>query len=139
MSRRDQGLAVTTWQLVEGIGHRDRREFRSRAMGLGALLQSSGLAAGAAFLAAKAGPDEPIKRAYRDIGNALAGHVLGRAGADPLECAPFVGWLGQIDIVEYRRASADAHEFAIWVRRAAEALIPPGGSAGDAQGVGGAG
>ncbi len=30
-----------------------------------------------------------------------------------------------MDIADYRRASADARAFALWVRRAAEALIPP--------------
>lgn len=56
MRRRDQDLARQAWDVVATIEQGDRAEFRSRAMELPAMLQSSGLAATVMFLAAKGGP-----------------------------------------------------------------------------------
>ncbi len=123
--RRDQNLAVVSWQLVDGVPAPARPDFRSRAMNLGPMLVGSGLAATAAFHEAKAGPGRPTKplnQAYRILVDALAGHVLATPDANG---RALVVDVGTMDIADYRRASADARAFALWVRRAAEALIPP--------------
>ncbi len=128
MARRDAGLATLTWRIVNGIDKDSRKEFRPRALGLGPMLQSCGLAATAAFLQAKSNGEKPISRAYRATERALAGHVFASVGAQPSPPTDLVAWLGQNDDpVTYRRATAAAREFAAWLRRAAEALIPGGG------------
>ena len=123
-ARRDQGLAVTAWTLVGGLPDNLRQEFRSQAIRLGPMLVTSGLAATAAFLAAKAGDrDNPLAGAYRALADALAGHVLTQAGEPGRDRNTLVRRVGEMDVAEYRRACADAREFGAWVRRAAEALI----------------
>jgi CRISPR type III-B/RAMP module-associated protein Cmr5 len=123
MPRRDQGLAVTAWTLIDNVPPDVRDEFRTRAMELGPMLANSGLAATAAFLAAKAGSEAepaPLARAYRILADALSRHVLGDPQADRNR---LVVELGQFDAAAYRRVGAGAREFAGWVRRAAEALV----------------
>ncbi|KLL13029.1 MULTISPECIES: type III-B CRISPR module-associated protein Cmr5 [Protofrankia] len=133
MTRRDQNLAVVSWQLVDTVPAPARSDFRSRAVSLGPMLVGSGLAATAAFHEAKAGPGRPAKpleQAYRILVDALARHVLATPGADG---KALVLGVGAMDIAEYRRASADARAFALWVRRAAEALIPRAGAGQDTE------
>ncbi len=128
MSRRDQGLARDTWLLVEQVCAEadapERREFRTRAMRLGPMLRTSGLAATAAFLAAKASGTGSLPAAYRRMAEALARYVLASVGQQPMDRNGFVLWLGRADPATYRQAGAAAREFGLWVRRAAEALIP---------------
>ncbi len=123
MPRRDQNLAVVTWQLVGGLDPEMRGDFRTRAMDLGPRLIACGLAATAAFYEAKAGPAprKPLELAYRSMVNALARHVLRAPAASGGE---LVTRTGEMNASAYRYASADAREFALWVRRAAEAMIP---------------
>lgn len=141
MARRDQQLAVVSWKLVESLDPDVRPEFRSRAVSLGPMLISSGLAATAAFHEAKAGPaagngtsngdgngNLTLKRAYRALSDGLAQHVLHHRHATGRDLVIGVGSMRSAD---YRSASADARAFALWVRRAAEALIPPAGSESD--------
>lgn len=123
-ARRDQTLAVVAWQLVESLDAEVRPEFRSRAMGLGPMLLSSGLAATAAFHSAKAGPPPRsgnLKKAYGALVDGLARHVLAQPTASGRD---LVVRAGAMSAAEYRAAAADARAFALWVRRAAEALIP---------------
>ena len=138
MPRRDQNLAVVTWQLVGGLDTKAREEFRSRAMDLGPRLISCGLAATAAFYEAKAGPAprKPLELAYRSMIDALARHVLGAPAASGGE---LVTGTGSMDAAAYRLASADARAFALWVRRAAEALIPAAAERGNRDGIPAAG
>jgi CRISPR type III-B/RAMP module-associated protein Cmr5 len=140
MARRDQNLAVVAWKLVGGLHPAVREEFRSRAMSLGPMLVSSGLAATAAFHEAKAGPvpRKPLEHAYRAISDGLAKHVLDSTAAIGQD---LVVGVGAMNAAAYRQASADARAFALWVRRAAEALIPaaaerPRGGNEDARGDG---
>lgn len=134
MPRRDQNLAVVTWQLVEGLDAGVRGDFRSRAMDLGPMLISCGLAATAAFHEAKAGPAprKPLELAYRSMVDALARHVLKAPAASGRE---LVTEAGRMDAASYRHASADARAFALWVRRAAEALIPAAAERGNRAGT----
>ncbi|WP_165818511.1 type III-B CRISPR module-associated protein Cmr5 [Frankia canadensis] len=139
MSRRDQILAVTAWQLVGGLpaDPKLRAEFRTRAVGLGPMLVSSGLAATAAFHAAKAGPNpaKPRELAYARIADALGCHVLHRADATRNDLVAEVGAMAS---TTYASASGEARAFALWVRRAAEALIPRSEQAGNAAALAGA-
>jgi CRISPR type III-B/RAMP module-associated protein Cmr5 len=134
MPRRDQNLAVVTWQLIGGLDTEVRGEFRSRAMDLGPRLISCGLAATAAFYEAKAGPAprKPLERAYRAMADALARHVLKAPAASGGE---LVTRAGSMDAASYRYASADARAFALWVRRAAEAMIPAAAERGNRDGI----
>jgi CRISPR type III-B/RAMP module-associated protein Cmr5 len=130
MPRRDQNLAVVTWQLVGGLDAGVRGDFRSRAMDLGPMLISCGLAATAAFHEAKAGPAprKPLELAYRSMADALARHVLRAPAASG---GDLVTEAGRMDAASYRHASADARAFALWVRRAAEAMIPAAAERGN--------
>ena len=116
MRRRDQNLAAVAWVLVNGIPDGDRDQFRRRAMSLAPMLQGSGLAATAAFLRAKS---------VATLATELETHVLDTLGVSGDDRNNFIAWLGNLSASEYRRAGAAAREFATWVKRAAEALIPP--------------
>lgn len=130
MDRRDRDLAATAWRLIERIPADARSRFRSRAMGLGPMVVTSGLAATVAFLEAKAGPGAPtdsLKRAYRITSDSLAQHVLGDSTATGGGLLVKVSTL-EMTAAHYREASADARVFALWLRRAAEALIERAGA-----------
>lgn len=127
MPRRDIGVASATWALVASVDDGVRTEFRKRARALGPMLQGSGLAATAAFLRAKSSSQTSLGRAYRATERGLAEHVYTSVGLGQPRPPDLVVWLGEnASPTTYRRASAAAREFATWLKRAAEALIPAG-------------
>lgn len=129
-TRRDLGLAAITWKLVEDYDPdpKCREELRARALGLGPMLLGSGLAATTAFLQAKAHGTDGLARAYRATLDGLTRHVLQALGEVPDGDVDLVRWLAdKDDHASYRRAGAAAGDFALWLRRAAGALIPAPG------------
>jgi CRISPR type III-B/RAMP module-associated protein Cmr5 len=114
-------MARAAWRIVHDVhGSDEAAQFRSRVMGLPAMLQSAGLIATVAFLQARAGDGgSGLRRAYGLVVAAL-GERLAPAG----EASRVLDWLASCDAASYRRAAADAREFAVWLRRAAEAELP---------------
>ena len=123
--RRDQGIATAAWTAVDEVASREAssvREFRTRALTLPAMLQTSGLAATAAFLASKAGQREGQEVAYSSILRALRGRIVSSLGiVNARDDFDLVRWCGKATLAEYRRASVEARDLAGWIRRAAEA------------------
>lgn len=126
MARREAGVASAVWALVTEVGRDEhiRGQFRSRAMSLGPMLLGSGLAATAAVLKAKSHGNNPLERAYGRVLEGMTRHVFTSLGTDR-PGADLVTWLmSNPDHIAYRRASAAASDYALWLRRAAEAIIP---------------
>lgn len=116
--RRDQRLARAAWDVVQELPGGAKQKFRSRAQGLPAMLQSSGLAATAAFLKSKSEPD--CQLVYGSLASWLRSQFNYREDCD------LVTWIASASPTDYRRATAEARAFASWLRRAAEAEIPRG-------------
>jgi CRISPR type III-B/RAMP module-associated protein Cmr5 len=134
--RVDIGLAGHAAAALDTIRHDSRGtvppEVISQLKGLPAMLRTSGLPATMAFLYARSGSNRPVERAYRTVRDALL-----------TELAAAWSWTDQPDAVEFFRritgtdqldlalAGTRLEEFAIWLRRLAEALersvpSPPG-------------
>ena len=141
MRQRDQELAGKAWKAVRDLaGEPLREEFRTRVMALPAMLQSAGLIATLAFLAAKRNSaDGELAGAYRKLFGILTEHITGntiqagQAGARPSEV---LAWLSRCSPLEYRRAAAQARDLAVWLRRAAEAELPRAAAGQQAPGEG---
>ncbi len=93
---------------------------------LPALLQGSGVPATMAFLYAKAGNDRALGRAYAEIRDALLTELAEAWGWDDrpgaIEFFKRVGDRRQVDAAALSQASVRLREFAIWLRRLAEAV-----------------
>jgi len=131
MHRRDQGLAAKAWTVVRDAKTRGASdEFRTRVMGLPAMLQSGGLIATMTFLRGRQRRGEDaLQQAYGRVFDALAEHVA------PGRPEGALAWLTQCGPSDYRRATIAARDLALWLRRAAEAELAE--VAGAATGEGG--
>jgi CRISPR-associated protein (Cas_Cmr5) len=129
--RVDHDLARLAAQTLDSL--RDQRtgkvpgEVITRLTGLPALLRTSGPLATLAFFASKAGGDKPLPRAYAAVGSAFQAQVAGELGLTLEENAPFAGFVlrltGEtIPPEALARATARLEEFALWLRRLAEAV-----------------
>lgn len=131
--RRQSQLAKEAWQLVgQAAATAHKRELRTRLMGLPPMLQAAGLPATMAFLEGKAGAalgDQPqnadaLERAYAAVHRAIVDRVNSEL-AQQIDPQGFIVWLGNCDLAAFRRATREARALADWLRRAAEAIIPP--------------
>lgn len=138
-------LAATTLDRV-----RDQRtgmvsdQVITRLKGLPALLRTSGPLPVLAFFAAKAGQDKPLDRAYAVIGGELRDQAAAEIGSPVAAGAPFSEFVlaltGQnIPADALARAAARLEEFALWLRRLAEATEQEQERASRLAGHGGAG
>jgi hypothetical protein len=100
----------------------------TRLKGLPALLRTSGPLPVLAFFAAKAGRDKPLERAYAVVGDEL--RVQFQAAAGIGDALPGDGTFSQFMLAltdrdvppdALSRATARLEEFALWLRRLAEA------------------
>jgi hypothetical protein len=128
--RVDHGLARLAAQTLD-----QAREPRSmlvsdevirRLKGLPALLRTSGPLATLAFFAAKAGDDKPLAKAYAVVGAALREQAAAELGEPVPASASFSAFVlaftgTDIPPDALSRASARLEEFALWLRRLAEA------------------
>ena len=131
--RIDQGMAAAAAELLDG--QEVTRELRTRYRQLSAMFYSAGLAATYAFIAAKAGEQDKLGRAYRKAGEAIGRRLaemdLLPATAAQLDVGAVMAALGGMDVVTYARASAEATALASWLRRLADALCEEPGEPGE--------
>jgi CRISPR type III-B/RAMP module-associated protein Cmr5 len=118
--RRDLEYAKRAWEIVDGIPDDEARDFPGRAQELPMMLRRSGLAATVAFLKSKSGDKSALEKAYGSTLRGVAQAVedaVGPLGDDLLK------WLssGDVDPGKYRLAAREAAEYALWMKRIAEA------------------
>lgn len=114
---RDQQRAQSAWQNVRQVPEEKGKEYGSLARGLAAMIQTNGLGQTLAFLQAKAEgkTDKPHAMLFRHLSGWVGKQMTGQDRADLLE------WLIQQNSDVYRRATAEALAYALWLRRFAEA------------------
>jgi CRISPR type III-B/RAMP module-associated protein Cmr5 len=121
--RVDQDMAAIAAVLLED---QVSRELRTRYRQLRVMFHTAGLAATYAFIAAKAGENDNLARAYRKVGEGigkrLADMDLLPDSARNLDIRAILAELGDMDAVTYARASAEATALAGWLSRLADAL-----------------
>jgi CRISPR/Cas system CMR-associated protein Cmr5 small subunit len=127
--RVDHGLARLAAQTLDAI--RDPRgqvsdQIITRLKGLPALLRTSGPLPTLVFFASKAGRDKPLERAYAVVGNELRVQFAAEIGDTVSAGATFTEFMlaltdQNIPADALARASARLEEFALWLRRLAEA------------------
>jgi len=128
--RVDHGLARLAATTLDRI--RDPRtdlvsdQVITRLKGLPALLRTSGPLPVLAFFASKAGQDKPLERAYAVIGGELRAQAAAELGDPVPPDAPFSEFVlaftnQNVPADALARASARLEEFALWLRRLAEA------------------
>jgi hypothetical protein len=129
--RVDHGLALLAATTLDRI--RDQRtglvsdQVITRLKGLPALLRTSGPLPVLAFFASKAGQRTPLERAYSVIGNELRAQAAAEIGGPAAPDAPFSEFVlaftsQHVPADALARASARLEEFALWLRRLAEAI-----------------
>ncbi len=119
----EQQRAKNAWQNVEAVEQhfaeeKKRKEYGSWARGLPALIQTNGLGQALAFLAAKGKGDDSKHQTL------LYTHLTGwlRERLQPNEKnTDFLAWVLTQNSGVYRRATREAIEYALWLRRFAEA------------------
>ncbi len=125
--QRDQVRARNAFRSVQGVT-RKKDELLALARKLPVMFQTNGLLATWAHLLAKSKEGSE----HTQVLAALAGHFRsqGLAGeGDP--SALFNSWVdenGGLSSHDLRRRTAEAIEFAVWLKRAAEALCDTGGA-----------
>jgi CRISPR type III-B/RAMP module-associated protein Cmr5 len=142
LERVDVGLAAKAASALNTI-RRDAQgtapaEVISQLKRLPALLQASGVPATMAFLYSKSGDQRPLERAYRTIKDALLAELAKEwQWADKPDALEFFDRLGsQVDAAALSRASVRLQEFAMWLRRLAEALEHSDAAARSGSGTG---
>lgn len=121
--------AQTMVQLRDQQTKKVSGEVITRLTGLPALLRTSGPLATLAFFVSKAKPgsDKPLPRAYAAVGSALRTQLAGELGLTFEEDASLTSFV--LALTEETippdalvRATARLEEFALWLRRLAEAV-----------------
>jgi CRISPR-associated protein Cmr5 len=127
--RTDQDRAAAAWKAIEQADQASRKgklnakEYGSWARGLPAMLQTNGLGQTLAFLKAKGEgkADKMHSVLYRHL-CAWVGPWVGLPAETRAEDrADFLQWIVTQSSDVYRRASAEAIAYALWLRRFAEA------------------
>jgi len=137
--RIDQGMAVAAAQALPENFEVDK-ELRTRYRQLRAMLRGAGLAATYAYIVSKAktGQDaNKLEKAYAAAERAIRKQIF-TGGALPGNAREVLAKLGEMNAVDYARASAEASAFVGWLSRLADAAYQEadGHDAGD--GAGGA-
>ena len=114
----EQKRAASAWECVEDVAKKPKiqSEYGSWSRKLPAMIQMNGLGQTLAFLRAK-GKNNPQK-AQTILYNHIATWVGKRMGSGKQD---FLQWIMNHNSGTYRRASAEATAYSIWLRRFAEA------------------
>jgi hypothetical protein len=104
----------------------DRDQIITRLKGLPALLRASGPLPTLAFFASKSGHDKPLERAYAVVGSELRALFAAEIGDTVPAGATFSEFVlaltaQNVPVDALARASTRLEEFALWLRRLAEA------------------
>jgi CRISPR-associated protein Cmr5 len=109
-----QDRAVLAWEAIRSV--HDKKGYASRVKGLAAMIQINGLASTVAFLNAKPGADtELASHLATRILQYLKNDNLTHGGGD------LMTFIRTAATEQYRRATAEAIEYAIWLKRYVEA------------------
>lgn len=133
--RIDQGMAVAAARALPGNFEVDK-ELRARYRQLRAMLRGAGLAATYAYIVSKAktGPDaDKLARAYAAAEQAIRKRIFA-GGALPGSAREVLTKLGEMNAVDYARASAEVSAFAGWLSRLADAAWQEAGGDGAGDG-----
>lgn len=137
--RIDQDMAAAAARALPENFEVDK-ELRTRYRQLRAMLRSAGLAATYAYIASKAntGPDaDKLAGAYAAAERAIRDRIF-PAGARPGNAREVLAKLGEMNAVDYARASAEASAFAGWLSRLADAAWQEAGGSDAGDGDNGA-
>lgn len=113
----EQRRAKSAWEHTERaknhLSDKEQSEYKTRAKNLPAMIQINGLGSTMAFLCSK-----PKKKAYRQVYDDVSAWVTAH------EQLSFTGDLLSLirdeDMSTYRRATTEAIEYAIWLKRYVE-------------------
>lgn len=108
----EQERAGQAWHDVSGISDQLGSKYGTQARKLPALIQINGLGQTLAFLKSK-----PDNKAMYKVYDHLSAWVMRRMGNGDDLLQAVTGWTSE----EYRRATAEALAYALWLRRFAEA------------------
>ena len=117
---------IATNNQFEGI----RKQYGSLARGVPSMIQINGLGPTLAFLLAKAKGEEakPHKQLYNHFSAWLSANVMPGFRHDP---ADILNWIITQSAATYHMATAEALEYATWIKRFAEAEGLVSDDAGD--------
>lgn len=120
VTRRDQTLASAA---AAAIPEQVTKVIRTRFRALPLMFHSSGLAATIAYLSDKADTKNPIGLAYGRVLDKMIDRLAQQGFLTSPAATPtqVLTRLGSLPPPDYARASADLTEFAVWLKRLAEA------------------
>lgn len=139
--RVDQAAAGIAYRILgETVSH----ELRTRMRQLPMRLRGSGLATTYAFVLSKADPQgDKLERAYHRLSERVATHIAdqGLLTGTGRQMNPhqFLRALGEADVHDYARVSAEVEALSVWLSRLAEALCEDSGNGGPKKGGSGDG
>ncbi|QRN84302.1 type III-B CRISPR module-associated protein Cmr5 [Chloroflexota bacterium] len=116
MRNLDQKRAQVALNYIDNVPSDQQKDYGSAAKSLSMMVQTNGLAQTLAFLKSKA----PEKPAYRLLSTQLS-DWLNENLRDLENPGDFLDWIVDQNSGIYRRASSEAIEFSIWLRRFVEA------------------
>ena len=122
--RVDQAAAGIAYRI---LGETVSPELRTRMRQLPMRLRGSGLAATYAFVLSKADSQgDELERAYHRLSERVAAHIgdQGLLSGTGRQMSPhqFLRALGEADVHDYARVSAEVEALSVWLSRLAEAL-----------------
>ena len=114
---------------IKKIGEDAAREYSSLARSAPADIQSNGLGQTLAFWRSKGWEkDRPKNNGHTYLYQHLSEWVCKRMGwEERARKHGLLGWLVETDTAAYRRATAEAQAFLVWLKRFAEAELGEGG------------
>lgn len=113
----EQERAQQAWVAIESVrGTGKENDYGTRAKNLPSMIQANGLGATLAFLRAKAGTDHAAAdyRLYEHVATRIVYYLEYTAG-------DIMHLIREADTDTYRRATAEAIAFSIWLKRYVEA------------------
>ncbi len=136
--RIDQNMAaaaVAALPPADGLGDPEKKALRTTYRRLGAMLHNAGLAATYAFIAARSNAETGVlARAYQEAARGIRRRLsdVGLLSGD-LEPRQVLEALGEMDSVQYARASAEVAALTRWLSRLADATyqVTRAGAAAD--------
>jgi CRISPR/Cas system CMR-associated protein Cmr5 small subunit len=136
--RIDQNMAAAAAAALpsaNGLGDAEKKALRTTYRRLGAMLHNAGLAATYAFIAARSNAETGVlARAYQEAARGIRRRLsdVGLLSGD-LDPRQVLKMLGEMDPVQYARASAEAAALTRWLSRLADATyqVPRSGAAAD--------
>ena len=131
--RIDQDMATAAAAALPpagGLKDAEKKALRTRYRQLGSMLQTAGLAATYAFIAARANAEAgALASAYREAASGIRGRLaevgLLSRNMDPRQVLQA---FGAMDTVQYARASAEAAALTRWLSRLADATYQETGT-----------